>query len=169
MGEDEIKDRAKRLAKEAITVWSAPSLSGEVLKSYRPQKQQTEKSNYSIESYSHLDNDDILRLFNALQKAVLDLDPCVTQKFLKHYIAYKAENNFLCVKPQSKGLRLSLSLKIHELHDPKEIAKDISNVGRLGTGDVEVHLNTLEELPYIIGLARQALEKQMGSEVEGSL
>jgi len=29
---------------------------------------------------------------------------------------------------------------------------------------VEVKLSTFEELPYIIGLVRQALEKQLGNE-----
>ena len=162
-GEEEIKKRAEQLAKQAITVWSAPSLPVEVLDNYRPKKQQTEKSSYSIESYSHLSKDDMRSLFDALQKAVLALDPCVTEEFLKFYIAYKAEGNFVCVEPQSKRLRLSLGLQIHELYDPKEIARDISNIGRYGTGDVEVGLNVLEELPYIIGLIRQALEKQIGN------
>ena len=41
-------------------------------------------------------------------------------------------------------------------------AKDVTNLGRWGNGDAEVQLNTLEELPYVMGLVRQAFEKQMG-------
>ena len=162
-GEDEIKKRAKQLAKKALTVWPVPSLSLEVLNSYRPKKQQTEKSSYSIESYSHLAKGNVRLLFEVFQKAVLAFDPCVTEEFLKFYIAYKAEGNFVCVEPQKRRLRLSLGLKIHELHDPKEIIRDISNISRVGTGDVEISLKSLEELPYIIGLVRQALEKQIGN------
>lgn len=165
-GENKIKDRAKQLAKKAITVWPAPSLSSELLNSYRSKKQQTEKSIYSIESYSHLSKDNMRLLFEAFKKAVLALDPCVTEEFLKFYIAYKAEGNFVCVEPQARRLRLSLGLKIHELHDPKEIVRDISNIGRYGTGNVEVGLDSLEELPYIVGLVRQALEKQIGNGTE---
>jgi predicted transport protein len=44
-----------------------------------------------------------------------------------------------------------------------EITKDVSAVGRWGNGDVEVGLSELAELPYIIGLTRQALERQMGN------
>ena len=32
----------------------------------------------------------------------------------------------------------------------------------LGHGDVEVSLSMVEELPYVLGLARQSLEKQLG-------
>jgi hypothetical protein len=32
----------------------------------------------------------------------------------------------------------------------------------LGNGDVEVSLSKPEELPYVVGLVRQAFEKQMG-------
>ena len=142
------------------------SLSSEVLDSYRPKKQQIEKSTYSIESYPHLTKGNMRLLFDDFQKAVLVLNPCVTEEFLKFYIAYKAEGNFVCVEPQVRRLRLSLSLKIHELHDPKGIARDISNIGRYGTGDVEVSLNSLLQLPYVIGLVRQALEKQIGNSNE---
>ena len=69
----------------------------------------------------------------------------------------------MCVQPQSKRLRLFLGLQIHELNDPKGKARDTSNLGHYGTGDVEVRLNSLEELPYVVGLVRQALEKQIGN------
>ena len=38
----------------------------------------------------------------------------------------------------------------------------VTNLGRWGNGDAEVQLNTMEELPYVMGLVRQAFEKQMG-------
>ncbi|TRZ88498.1 MAG: hypothetical protein D4R83_00070 [Streptomycetaceae bacterium] len=94
---------------------------------------------------------------------MLALDPCVTEVFLKLYVAYKAETNFVDVIPKAKGMRLTLNLSPHELDDPKEISKDISDKGRWGNGDVSVDFNNLSELPYIIGLIRQSFEKQMGA------
>ena len=62
---------------------------------------------------------------------------------------------------------LNLTVPFHELHDPKELAKDVTNLGRWGNGDVEVGLSEAEDVPYIMGLVRQAFEKQMGdAEVE---
>ncbi|MBC6416154.1 MAG: DUF262 domain-containing protein [Bdellovibrionales bacterium] len=162
--ENTIEERAKQMAQKAVNVWFAPSLSPEILDKYRPPKQK--KSEYTIENYEHLSKKDMKKLFEAFQKEVLALDLCVTEKFLKSYIAYKAEGNFVCVKPQARGLSLSLGLKMQELHDPKGIAKDISNIGRAGTGDVEVVLSSEVELRYIIGLVRQALEKQISNDIE---
>src|SRR5262249_22168801 len=100
--------------------------------------------------------------FEALRKAVLALDPCVSEEFLKLYVAYKAETNFVDVVPQSKRLLLVLNLGIADIEDPKGLCRDISNIGRWGNGDVEVGLNSLEELPYVVGLIRQSFDRQMG-------
>lgn len=94
---------------------------------------------------------------------MIALDPCVTEEILKLYIAYKAETNFVDVVPQAKRLRLSLNMPFIDIVDPKGICKDVSNLGRWGNGDVEVGLATIDEIPYIIGLVKQAFERQMGS------
>ena len=104
------------------------------MNSYRPKKQQEEQSNYSLEDYPYLANDFMKSLFTVFRKEVLNLSQCVTEECQKFYVAYKAEDNFVCVEPQARRLRLSLGLKIHELYDPKGIARDISDVGRRGTG-----------------------------------
>lgn len=46
--------------------------------------------------------------------------------------------------------------------DPKRLCKDVSDVGRWGNGDVEFGLSSIDELPYVIGLIRQSLDRQMG-------
>ena len=102
-------------------------------------------------------------LFESLRKDVLALDPCVSEEFLKLYVAYKAETNFVDIVPQKSRLRLSLNMQFHELHDPRVLAKDVTNLGRWGNGDVEVGLSKPEELPYVMGLVRQAFEMQMGA------
>jgi predicted transport protein len=93
----------------------------------------------------------------------MDLNPCVTEEFLKLYVAYKAETNFVDAVPQSQRLRLSLNMKFSDINDPKGICKDVTGVGRWGNGDVEVILSSLEELPYVIGLVRQSLDQQLGN------
>ena len=102
-------------------------------------------------------------LFETLRKQVLALDPCVSEEFLKRYVAYKAETNFVDVVPQAKRLRLSLNVAFHEIDDPRGVCKDVSGVGRWGNGDVEVGLNSMDELAYVMGLVRQSFERQMGN------
>ena len=160
--EPAIKARAGRLAVLATNVWAPLSLPAEVLDAYRPK---TEKVGYyTIEDHTRLAEDSPMRpLFEVFRKEVLALDPCVTEEFLKRYVAYKAETNFVDVVPQAKRLRLQLNMQFHELHDPKELARDMTNLGRWGNGDVELGLRSLEELPYVMGLVRQAFEKQMSN------
>ena len=46
-------------------------------------------------------------LFEVLRKELLALDPCVTEEFLKFYVAYKAETNFVDVVPQASAATVS--------------------------------------------------------------
>jgi predicted transport protein len=101
-------------------------------------------------------------LFEAFRKTVLGLDPCVKEEFLKLYVAYKAETNFVDVIPQTKRLRISLNMRFADINDPKGLCRDLTGISRWGNGDVEIGLSKLEELPYVIGLVRQALEQQLG-------
>ena len=96
----------------------------------------------------------------------MDEYTCVSEDILKLYVAYKAETNFVDVVPLKTRLRLSLNLDFHELHDPGRMAKDVTNLGRWGNGNgnAEVYLSEREELAYVMGLVRQAFERQMGNE-----
>ncbi len=157
-----IHARADRLADLAVQVWQAPSLPEEVLAVYRGQPEN--KTSYSLSDYPFLADGSHSRvLFDHLRDEIMRLDAGITQEVLKLYIAFKAETNFVDVVPQKSRLRLSLNMQFHELVDPKGIAKDVTNVGRWGNGDVEIGFSDLAQLPYIMGLIRQAFEKQMES------
>ncbi len=160
--ETAIKSRAETLAGMAIDVWAAPKLPADILEAYRPKAGMS--GAYSIDDHPHLLTSPMRELFEAFRKEVLALDPCVTEEFLKLYVAYKAETNFVDVVPQVKRLRLSLNTTFHQIEDPKGLCKDVSGLGRWGNGDVEISLSSLDELPYVMGLVRQSFEKQMGSE-----
>ena len=158
--EDAIKARAEKLAHLALKVWAAPTLDSDTLAAYRPRAITT---GYTLNDHANLAVGPMHHVFQAFRTQVLALDPCVTEEFLKLYVAYKAETNFVDVVPQAKRLRLSFNMPFAEINDPKGMCKDISNLGRWGNGDVEVGLSSIEELPYVMGLVRQALEKQMGN------
>ncbi len=157
-----IKNRASQLAKKALDVWLAPELAVEILVSYRPEN--ISKGTYSIEDHPHLISGPMHDLFAAFRKEVMALDPCITEEFLKLYVAYKAETNFMDVVPQAKQFRISLNMRFEDISDPRGICHDVSSVGRWGNGDVEFRMGKYDEIPYAIGLVRQSLERQLGSE-----
>ncbi|CAD5983952.1 putative protein HI_1375 (plasmid) [Planktothrix agardhii] len=157
--EDAIRQRADRLSTIALDVWAAPKLETSVLECYKSKPAQ---QGYTIENHPLLVSGPMAEVFKVFRKEVQALDDCVTEEFLKFYVAYKAESNFVDIVPQTKRLRISLNMPFPEINDPKGLCKDVSSVGRWGNGDVEVSLKSLEELPYVIGLVRQSLERQMG-------
>jgi len=157
--ETAIQERANSLAIQAVKVWAGPKLDATFLNAYRPIP--TTLNNYSIDNHPNLAGS-LSQVFQEFRKQVLALDPAVTEEFLKLYVAYKAETNFVDLVPQAKKFRLSLNMKYPEISDPKGLCNDVSNLGRWGNGDVEISLTSLEGLPYVMGLVRQSFEKQMG-------
>jgi len=158
--ETEIQNRSRKLSKLATKIWKCPDLSSETLEIYRKSKKRGHEKMYTIDDYKHLKGD-MLNLFNLFRRHVLNLDASVTEEFLKLYIAYKTITNFVDVVPQKNRLRLSLNMEFDEVNDPKNLCKDITNLGRWGNGSVEVGLESSEELDYIMALVRQSFEKHM--------
>jgi len=157
-----IQERAGRLADQMLTVWPMPRLDPGILADYQSAKLPS-SGTYTLNDHPFLLAHGLRELFEAFRQEVLALDPCVNEEFMKLYVAYKAETNFVDVIPKAKRLRLSLNMKFAEVNDPKGICRDITNIGRWGNGDVDVDLKSLDELPYVMGLVRQSFERQMGS------
>ncbi|GAA9254924.1 DUF262 and DUF1524 domain-containing protein [Helicobacter pylori] len=156
-GEEEIKKRANDLADLALKIWTYPKLDAETLEKYKPKK---EKKVYDLSSYKFGSHS--RELFDILSKEIKALDERITENFNQDYISYKFDKNFVDIVVQTKDLKLYLNMKFNELQDEKNLARDMTNKGHLGNGDIEVKLETKENIPYCLGLIKQALEKQIG-------
>ncbi|MCQ2695694.1 DUF262 and DUF1524 domain-containing protein [Helicobacter pylori] len=160
-GEKEIEKRANDLADWALKIWTYPKLNLETLEEYKSKK---EKKVYDLSSYKFSPHS--RELFDILRKEIKAFDERITEKFNQQYIAYKfCKISFVDIVVQEKGLKLYLKMNLNELQDEiKEKLKirDVSNIGRPCVGNMEVELETKENIPYCLGLIRQALEKQMG-------
>ncbi|GAA8696413.1 DUF262 and DUF1524 domain-containing protein [Helicobacter pylori] len=159
-GEEEIKKRANDLADLALKIWTYPKLDAETLEKYKPKKNKKEKKVYDLSSYKFGSHS--RELFDILSKEIKALDERITENFNQDYISYKFDKNFVDIVVQTRDLKLYLSMKFNELQDAKNLARDMTNKGHLGNGDIEVKLETKENIPYCLGLIKQALEKQMG-------
>ncbi|RYU81654.1 DUF262 and DUF1524 domain-containing protein [Aliivibrio finisterrensis] len=153
------QDRSKLLADKMQTVWSYPNLSTEILEKY--QAQPTEKTAYTISDHPYIAVGSSKELFQVFSQKVMSLDENVKQEFLKLYVAFKLDTNFVDVVPQASGLRLSLNCKFTEIHDPKNLCKDVTNLGRWGNGDVGFKINELSDIPYAIQLIQQVIDMQV--------
>ncbi|GAA8455356.1 hypothetical protein HpNP70_04760 [Helicobacter pylori] len=159
-GEEKIKKRANDLADWALKIWTYPKLDAETLEKYKPKK---EKKAYDLSSYKFGSHS--RELFDILRKEIKALDERITESFMKAYITYRFDTIFTSIVPSKNGLTLMLKIKFSELQDEikeKLEIKDVSNIGHACVGDIEVKLETKEDIPYCLGLIKQALEKQMG-------
>ncbi|MCQ2946672.1 DUF262 and DUF1524 domain-containing protein [Helicobacter pylori] len=158
-GEKEIEKRANDLADWALKIWTYPKLDPETLEEYKSKK---EKKVYDLSSYKF--SSDSRELFDILREKIKAFDERITENFMKHYITYKHGTIFVSIVPLKYELNLILNMDFSELQDEIEEKLKIRNVsktGHLGVGDVEVKLETKENIPYCLGLIKQALEKQM--------
>ncbi|MFE9242383.1 DUF262 domain-containing protein [Nocardiopsis sp. NPDC006938] len=152
-----IRKRAERLAAQAVDIWPRP---------VRPEGfphtgGSATESGYSIEDHPNLTGP-LLTLFEKFRSRVLALDEVVTETFLKRYIAYKAETNFVDVVAQSERLKLTLNMPFESLHDERAMAWDVTGKGKAGNGNVQVVLGAEEDVDHVLGLVRQAYEYQVG-------
>ncbi|WQX01354.1 DUF262 and DUF1524 domain-containing protein [Helicobacter pylori] len=158
-GEKEIEKRANDLADFALKIWTYPKLDAETLEKYK-QKGKREKKAYNLSSYKFGSHS--RELFDILSKEIKALDERITEKFNQEYISYMFDKNFVDIVVQTKDLKLYLNMPFNELQDEKNLARDMTNKGHLGNGNIEVKLETKENIPYCLGLIKQVLEKQMG-------
>jgi uncharacterized protein with ParB-like and HNH nuclease domain/predicted transport protein len=158
--EEAIRSRASRLTDLAVEVWTAPTLPADVLASYQAA---VPSGAFSIQDHPSLLAGPAHALFEAFRREVRALDPCVREEFFKTCVAYKAETNFVGVVPQAKRLLLVLNIAYADIEDGRGLCKDVSGLGHLGSGDVQVAMVSLADLPYVMGLVRRSFERQMGN------
>ncbi|GHP88120.1 hypothetical protein VN1202_13790 [Helicobacter pylori] len=122
-GEEEIKKRANDLADLALKIWTYPSLDAETLEKHKPKKEK-KSSPHSME------------LFDILSKEIKALDKKIAEKINQDYTSYIFDKNFVDIVRQTKDLKLYLNMKFNELQDEKNLARDMTNKGHLGNGDI---------------------------------
>ncbi len=149
--ETEIKNRAETLADTSVKVWSFPFV--------RLENKSSNINETSDSNYVEYLQGEILELFEALRKRILNLDASVIEEFKKKYIAYKTTTNFVDIVPQRSRLRLSLNMQFEEINDPKGLCRDITNVSRWGNGDVEVGFSSSSQIDDVMFLVHQAFNK----------
>lgn len=123
----------------------------------------TEGSNIEykgIEDYYEQADESLVEIVKELEDFIFSLGDDVQKKKLKHYYAYKRIQNFVCleVKPQKKKIKLYLHLDPKKIEDLPKTARDVTNIGHYGTGDLEVSITNEEDLALIKPLIEKSYE-----------
>jgi predicted transport protein len=113
---------------------------------------------YTVEDHLKGKNENIRSLFLSLEERIIALaeEGEIFEKPVKTYIGYKHGKNFCEVEVQSNSLKIWLDMSPKDIDDPHSLCRDVSGIGHYGTGDVEVRLNSMENLSKVMGLVEQA-------------
>ena len=104
----------------------------------------------------------VQELAATVQEFILGLDPSVQEAPKKFYIAYKISQNIACMVIQRKAIVLYLKLDPTTIRDLPPIARDVTNIGHHGNGDLEVELKTMQDLEAAKPLIEEAYRKVGG-------
>ena len=102
--------------------------------------------------------DTIRPLVEKLRDYILNLDESIEESPKKLYVAYKVAQNFVCIEVQRHKATLFLKLNPNELKPFPEGARDMTNIGHYGTGDLEYSVKTDADLKEAERLIRMAFE-----------
>jgi len=138
---------------------SAPSI-----KPIAEQNKQLEKVTKEIKTFIEEDHiarapEEIGELYNAFKTSILNLSPDIDIQAKKDYIAFKKGTNIVDITLLKRSLKMWINVKKGTLDDPKNLMRDVSEIGHWGNGDYEVIVDNDSNLEYIMSLIKQALIK----------
>ncbi|MGL1885490.1 MAG: DUF5655 domain-containing protein [Reichenbachiella sp.] len=94
-------------------------------------------------------------LYQEFKEKVLSIDDFEINP-LKFWINYKLNKKWvLDMDVQRKGIKIHLNLKKGSLDDPKNIFRDVSEIGHYGYGDYEYVVTPESDLDYLMSLIKQ--------------
>jgi predicted transport protein len=126
-------------------------------------EEKTEIPVYTLEDHTKRKPERIIELFESLRERIIELAEVgdITEKFNKMYIGYKHGKNFCEIKLQSNGLKIWLDIPYSDLDDPFDHAKDVSNIGHHGTGQVETRLTSEDDIDKVLYLIDQSYKQSI--------
>jgi predicted transport protein len=117
---------------------------------------------YTVEEHIEGKPAKIADLAEAIREFIMGLDPAIEESPKKFYIAYKISQNIACMELQKQRVILYLKLNPKEIEGPPEIARDVSQIGHSGTGDLELSLRSSDDFDSIKHLIELSYQKVGG-------
>lgn len=134
---------------------SAVASSVSVINVKKSHKTGTDKT---VQEWIETMTEPIKTVFDALNEHLLSLGDEVKRRDLKLYIAYTLSRNFASLVVQKSKLLLNLHLDPKAVQLEKGFTRDITGLGRWGTGNLEVQLTSLADLEKAKPLIQQAYD-----------
>jgi predicted transport protein len=113
---------------------------------------------YTEEDHYSNGSDYTIELYEKFKSSILNLTDGIEILPQKYYIAFKKGSNISDIEIQKKSLKIFINAKKGTLDDPKDLVKDVSNIGHRGNGDYQIQIENDKDLEYIMSLIKQVLQ-----------
>ena len=100
-------------------------------------------------------------LYETLKAFISALGDDVQEKTTKFYIAYKRLSNFACFEfhPSNEEIVIFLKLNPKVIQMEEGFSRDVSNIGHYGTGNLEIKINSDDDVVKAQPLIMRAYEE----------
>lgn len=105
-----------------------------------------EKQTAAETAESGFEPNGIQDVWESMKAFLLALGDDVQMRELEHYVAFRRLKNFACVKVRSKDIQVWTRLDPSAVTLEEGFTRDVSQLGHAGTGDLEIRIQTADDL-----------------------
>jgi predicted transport protein len=127
--------------------------SGKAKSTEKTDKSSSSKEEHNVDSLKAKGNPDVQKLFEKASEFLLGLNESVVAVPQKYYIAFKFAKNIACIEIQKSQLRIWLPNSHRP--DMPSFARDVTNIGHYGTGNLELAIHTEGELDLALPILKE--------------
>lgn len=147
--------------RKSITTSPSGSASGNKLPAGQKAALSRKTGSYTVEQHLKNKPSSTKELAQSIRDFLVGLDSAVEEAPKSRYIAYKISQNFVCMEIHKTRVLLYVKLDPKTIDLPKN-ARDVTNIGHFGTGNLELSVKSQRDLEFVKPLIEQAYQKVGG-------
>ena len=152
----------EEIFRKSVAIPSTGTAAGKELTAGQKAALSRKTGTYTVQQHFNGKPAAIRELARRVEEFLLSLDPSMEEVPKKFYIAYKISQNIACMELQKQRALLYVKLDPKKVDLPGEIARDVSDIGHYGTGDLELSVRTQGELEKVKPVLEQAYQRVGG-------
>lgn len=158
---DEIDERGRLLAGEAVRIWRSLTVDERLIREAALEDRKRSAADYEVGEIPFDEN--AKALFEKLQTLIKSMGEDVHELGAKNSAVYVVYDFFVEIIPRRNKLAILLNLDFEECEDPEELARDATEWAYITNaserGGVLATVTDSDEIPSAVDLIRQAYEK----------
>ena len=152
----------EEIFRKSVAIPSTGKAAGKELTAGQKAALSRKTGTYTVQQHFNGKPAAIRELARRVEEFLLSLDPSMEEVPKKFYIAYKISQNIACMELQKQRVLLYVKLDPKKVDLPGGIARDVSDIGHYGTGDLELSVRTQGELEKVKPVLEQAYQRVGG-------